>query len=320
MDPQQFISTREPGWHQLEDLLSRARRDPAGLSEQELVELGRLYRLATADLALAQRDYPSHPVNRYLNSLVARAHVQIYRSEPLSWRQLGYFFRHGFPALYRAFLPYTIVAFLLFAVPAVAAFLAVAADADRIFAFLGPSAAELVRTVERGRTWTDIGPSIRSAAAAGIMTNNIQVMFLTFAGGITAGLLTAWVLVQNGIVIGAVFGLLQAHDMAPLLANFVAAHGFIELSVIFLAGGCGLAMGDSLLRPGLQSRREALVGRAQDSVLLILGCIPLLVLAGLIEGFVSPSRLLAPLKLVIGLGTGVALYTYWLQPGPRDRR
>src|SRR5690606_38807772 len=139
------------------------------------------------------------------------------------------------------------------------------------------------------KLWTDIAPATRSAASAMILTNNIQVTFLTFAGGITAGLFTAWILVYNGLNIGGIFGLLQAHDLSPGLAEFVVAHGFIELSVIFVAGGCGLSMGDALLRPGLQSRPAALIQRARAAVMVILGCAPLLVIAGIIEGFISPS-------------------------------
>ena len=89
------------------------------------------------------------------------------------------------------------------------------------------------------------------------------------------------------------------------------------MSVIFLAGGCGLYMGDALLRPGLLSRKQALVQRARVSVQLILGCTPLLVVAGLIEGFISPSALPWPVKLTVGVGTGAALYWYWLRVGRR---
>jgi len=99
------------------------------------------------------------------------------------------------------------------------------------------------------------------------------------------------------------------------LAEFVAAHGFIELSVIFLAGGCGLYMGDGLFRPGLQTRQAALVERGQDAVQLVLGCVPLLILAGIIEGFISPSGLHWGVKLGVGLSTGVLLYYYWLVVG-----
>ena len=147
------------------------------------------------------------------------------------------------------------------------------------------------------------------------MTNNLQVMFLTFAGGATAGLLTAWVLIQNGLHLGAMFGLLQAHGMSAGLAEFVVGHGVIELSVIIVAGACGLYMGDGLLRPGLLGRGTALTLRARSSVLVILGSIPFLVVAGLIEGFISPSGLPWALKVGVGVVTGLLLYGYWLRVG-----
>jgi uncharacterized membrane protein SpoIIM required for sporulation len=172
-----------------------------------------------------------------------------------------------------------------------------------------------VDQVEQGELWTEIEPEVRSAASSLILTNNIQVMFLTFAGGMTAGLYTAWILLSNGLHLGAIFGLLQSHGLAGGLGEFVVAHGFIELSVIFLAGGCGLYIGDGLLRPGLYSRQAVLRHRARQGGLAILACIPLLVLAGLIEGFISPSGLPWPLKALVGVGTGIALYWYWLRAG-----
>jgi len=114
--------------------------------------------------------------------------------------------------------------------------------------------------------------------------------------------------------------LLQCHGLSGGLGEFVVAHGFIELSVIFVAGGCGLYMGDGLIRPGLQSRRAALIERGQLSVRIILGCVPLLVLAGLIEGFISPSALPWPVKLAVGLFTGGALHYYWLRVGMASER
>lgn len=310
-----FIEQRRPAWEQMETLLAQATRDTRRLSAADLSALARLYRSATADLALAQRDFPGQQVTAYLNQLVGRAHAAIHRDEPLRWAALRDFYRAGFPALYRHLLPYTTVAFGLFMAAALAAFFTVWRVPDAIYVIAGEGIAPLVEEVERGELWTEIAPTVRSAAASLILTNNIRVMFLMFAGGVTAGLFTGWILLSNGLHIGAVFGLLQAHGLAGGLADFVVAHGFIELSVIFLAGGCGLFMGDGIIRPGLRSRRAVLVERARVCVKLILGCVPLLVAAGIIEGFISPSGLPFAAKLATGLATGLALHGYWLRAG-----
>ena len=299
----------------METLLATLRRSPQALSAQELEEFGRLYRAATSDLALAQRDFPGAQVTQYLNQLVGNAHAALYRGEPPHWRQLRELYTYRFPRLYRKLAPYTAVAFLLFLLPALAGFFAVWAQPDRIYVVEGPGIAPLVDQVEQGQLWTEIEPAVRSAASAFILTNNIQVMFMTLAGGMTAGLYTGWILISNGLHMGAIFGLLQAHSMAAGLGEFVMAHGFIELSVIFLAGGCGLYIGDGLLRPGLYSRQAVVGRRARMAGQAIMACVPLLVLAGLIEGFISPSELPWWVKAAVGVGTGVALYWYWLRAG-----
>jgi len=307
-----FLGERRPSWHQLEELLAQIKTNIRRLSPHDLAELGRLYRSATSDLALAQRDFPNQQVTHYLNGLVSRAHAQIYQEEPLRRQAIQIFYRRQFPLLYRALLPYTSLCFAVFLIGAMIAFFVTWRHPDAIYLFAGPGIEDLVRQVEAGKLWTEIAPSARSAASSMILTNNIRVMFLTFAGGITAGLLTLWVMLSNGIHLGAIFGLLQVHGLSGGLGEFIVAHGFIELSVIFLAGGCGVYMGDGLIRPGLLTRRTALVQRSRTSVQLILGCIPLLILAGLIEGFISPSGLPWAVKLTVGLLTGLLLHAYWL--------
>jgi uncharacterized membrane protein SpoIIM required for sporulation len=320
MNLEQFSQQRRASWRELEELLQRSERNPRGLSPAELDALGALYRNTSADLALAQREFPNQRVTTYLNHLVGRAHALIYRGEPLRRRGLRTFFASTFPQLYRGLLPYTILATILFGVATLSAYLLVWLDPSVIYVIAGAEIAPLVREVEAGRLWTEIEPTVRSAASAFILTNNIQVTFLTFAGGITAGVLSAWVMIVNGLNIGAIFGLLQAHGMSRGLAEFVSAHGFIELSVIFVAGGCGLYMGDGLLRPGLHKRRAILIQRSRECIQIILGCAPLLVLAGLIEGFISPSGLPWIVKLAVGLSTGAALHWYWLTAGKRSWR
>ena len=143
-----FFQQRKASWQRMESLLQQARSDPGNLSAQELDEMGLLYRAIASDLALAQRDFPSQQVTRYLNQLVGRAHALIYRSEPLRWHQFMHFYRTEFPQLYRKLLPYTLAAFVLFLAPAIVAFWSVAVNPDWIYVIEGPGIANLVAQVE----------------------------------------------------------------------------------------------------------------------------------------------------------------------------
>jgi uncharacterized membrane protein SpoIIM required for sporulation len=133
-----------------------------------------------------------------------------------------------------------------------------------------------------------------------------------------AGLLTVYVLIFNGLLLGAIAGLCQAYGLGQALWSFVLPHGVTELSVIFVAGGSGLMLGHAILRPGLLRRSDALAAAARRAVRLLFGCMALLVVAGTIEGFVSPSDLPVWAKYGIGALSGLALYGYWLLAGRRN--
>ncbi|MBI3965953.1 MAG: stage II sporulation protein M [Chloroflexi bacterium] len=310
---QEFIAERRPRWERLESLLKRGRGHRLRLPAAEIEELGRLYRQATSDLAVARRDFPSDRLTRYLEQLVGRAHPAVYRGEPADWTSVARFFGRDLPATFRASGHYTLAAFGLFVLPFLLAYTA---------AYLSPTTARLivgspvfVEQVERGQSWLEIGRATRPLVASFVMTNNIQVAFLAVAGGVLFGIGTVYVLIGNGLSIGATAGLASASGLGGALGDFVTAHGGVELSVIFIAGGAGLRLGHALLVPGLASRRQALTEAAQESARLLFGCVPLLVIAGLIEGFVSPSALPTWAKVGIGLGTTALMYGYLLLAG-----
>ncbi|MBI4672353.1 MAG: stage II sporulation protein M [Chloroflexi bacterium] len=324
MQSDQLIRQRKRDWERLENLLKRIERDQVrALSQTELVEFGQLYRHATSDLAIAQRDLPQNDVTLYLNQLVGRAHPVVYRGEPLVWRRLKLFYRSGLPQLYREVFPFTLVAALLLFGPWLVA---------GVVVYFNPTAADyvlspfLIADIENGtRWWKDLNDANQVGASL-IMRNNLSVAFLAYAGGMLFGLFTVYVLLMNGITFGAVFGLLHYYNHHLPLYEFVAGHAFLELSEITMAGGSGLMLGYALLRPGLLSRRDALGIAAQKSIRLLLGTAPLLIVAGAIEGMLSPSDTLpAWVKLAVGLLTGILLYVYLFlvgrpHPNPPLRR
>lgn len=316
MNPDQFYKSRRADWKALSDLLDRSRSGIHELSSGEIDRLGALYRAVTSDLALAQRDFPRHQVTTYLNQLVARAHAVVYRGEPIALKRLLRFATRGFPRAYRQALPFILTAALLFILPGLAAGLGTAWRPDAAFWLLPEGAHHLIDDIEDQELWTDIPVDERPYASSFIMQNNIQVAILAFGSGVLAGLPTVWVMLYNGLLIGGISGLTAHYGIGFELWTFVIGHGVIELSTIFIAGGSGLMLGWSILQPGLLRRRDALALAARRSVRLLVGCVPLLVLAGLIEGLISPAETIPwPAKWAVGLGSGLLLYAYLLGAG-----
>ena len=170
----------------------------------------------------------------------------------------------------------------------------------------------IVETIHAKEMWTNIPELQRNLAASFIMTNNIRVAFLAFASGITFMIGTVYILAFNGLHIGVIAGLCHVHGLALPLWEFVSPHGYIELTTIFIAGGAGLKMGYALIAPTQFTRKRALTDAAKTAVKLIGGCVVLLIIAGVIEGFVSPLSLPSIAKIGFGFATGVLLFCYSL--------
>lgn len=282
------------------------------MSPAEVRELGALYRAVTSDLALARRDYAGERVTIFLNQLLTRAHNFIYQQDSGSWQGVLRYITQTLPRSFRETWRFTLASFLLFFLPFVIGYQ---------LAYTNPDVADPLGLADQRAvlanqsTWTEIPAGERPFMSAFIMTNNIRVSLLAFGGGLLFGLFTAYILATNGLIIGAVLGLAAHYGLGMTLLDFIIGHGVIELSVIFISGGAGLQMGWALFNPGLYTRRDALGIAARKAILVIVAGIPLLVIAGLIEGFISPSALPFEIKLLVGVGTGILLYSYLLLVG-----
>jgi uncharacterized membrane protein SpoIIM required for sporulation len=307
MTLEHFLQERAGVWKELDELVRTAGRSPQRIGGEGILRLGELYRGAAADLALARQRWPKDPVVARLEDLVGRARHLVYaakrrRLSPLDFLATGYW---RLVARRPAML--AISALLLFAPAALAGGWAI--DDPGAAGGLVPSE---YRSVAEPRTeGTDLGLSADEEAgfSAAIFTNNIQVTFLSFAGGITGGILTAAVLLSNGVLLGAIAGLAWGAGNGRPFFELVTAHGVLELSCIVVAGSAGLRIGSAMIDPGRLPRTTALRHEAQRAALIVLGTAPWLVLAGLVEGFLTPSGLGLWNAIGIGFLLGVAYWT-----------
>lgn len=318
MPNDRFINERKTVWQRLEELLeSLDRMTLRRLHREEVRELGRIYRRTASDLAIARAESRDPRLINYLNNLVIRAHGRIYRANAQGGQRLRDFFVRDFPQSFRRTWRYTAVAFGVFLLFTAVAFFGTRHDPDfSEFAGVSPFFREAV--INNRVHWWERLNEANQIGSSQILTNNIQVTFYAFALGAIFGLGTLYVLAFNGASFGAIVALTYRAGFGNDLLSFVVGHGVIELSCIFIAGGAGFLIGTALLMPGDLSRGDALKSRGMEAVRLIIGCIPLLVVAGIIEGFISPQPISPFIKIGIGAITGIAMYSYLLLAGRDD--
>lgn len=312
MDLDSYIASHRAEWNALDGAVSRSYQGAhAGTDISEMI---RLYLRVSSHLAEVQSRYHDPDLVDYLNGLVARAHAAIYGTEARSLRgALGFFGARYREALRRTVPHILVVATLLFGI-GLAVGVWVATSQEARVGLLPPAAREALERAD-GSVAIDIGSPEMSAY---IFQNNVQVAFLAFALGITLGIGTLFVIVQNAALLGVLAGAAQAAGKADVFWALVLPHGFLELLAICIAGGAGLRIGWSIVDPGDRLRATALAEEARDAVLVVIGVIPAFLIAALIEGFVTGRTGMPILEIALGAAVAAAYVVFLF--GPRLTR
>jgi uncharacterized membrane protein SpoIIM required for sporulation len=312
----EFIRARRVTWEQLQTFLDQARRLSLPRVPLDVFREGSaLYRQTVADLAYARMCFPDHPVVKELEQLVGFAHSLLYQAGRARSRSWTRFWSQTWPMRVKEAAGAILLATGVFWVSALLGFLLTAQNPVLEGFFVSPHMRE---AIAQKRLWTQSLTRTAPSASTAIAVNNIQVSLMTWGLGVTFGIGTLWMLVLNGLMLGGISAAcLRAGMLAPL-AEFVVAHGSLELPAIWISGGAGLLMAQAMLFPGRYSRRIELRQKGRSSVQIILGIVPVLLVAGAIEAFISPSDIPGIAKALLGLSLATALFGFIATRGPTE--
>jgi uncharacterized membrane protein SpoIIM required for sporulation len=293
-----WILKRRPHWDRLSSLLSQSDAGGLGqLTRAELQEMALLYRQVAADLSVLRQDSTARSYAVHVNQLLARAHHIIYSGQKTNLLTLFRFLRDEYPAIFQRQIGYVLVSLAVTLGFGLLGAAITSARPEFMRHFLSPG---MIATMERHQMWTESLVTVAPLATSAIMTNNLSVCFTSFAGGIVFGLGTFFVLVENGILLGVVGAACHQYGMSVLLWSFVAPHGSLELPAIIISGAAGFRLGHAMLFPGALRWKESVAQGGIEATRLVSGIIPMLVIAGCLEGFFSGSHAPIWLKFTVG--------------------
>ncbi len=314
MDVDRFITTHQASWARLEQLTSAARGGGQHLAPAEVDELVQLYQRASTHLSHARTERADPALVARLTALVATTSGVLYGARGRSLTGFARFFTASFPAAVFHARRFVVVAAALLLIPTIV--LAVwMANSDAALEASAPAAVREAYVQDDFEQYYSSAPA--GEFATSVTVNNIQVAFLAFASGILLCVATAYLLVSNGLNLGFAVGLFAANGQQAKFYGLILPHGLLELSAIVVAGAAGLAVGWTIIAPGDRTRSSALAEQGRRSAVIALGLVIAFIVAGTIEGFVTPSGLHTSVRVSIGVAVFVAFWTYLLVLGHR---
>jgi uncharacterized membrane protein SpoIIM required for sporulation len=294
----------------------------AALSVEQVKRLCGLYRQVTIDLSQARAAGDDPAVLLYLNALAARAHGQVYAARRLGLAPLLRFVTTGFPRTLRRNWRAVGAAVAVFGLTALASCVAVVRNPELAYSLFDERVVEYEnlrlekqKGEYRGNFTFDVSES--PLVAVQIIGNNIRVAIMAFALGAAGCVLGVFLLVFNGRMLGTLSGLVWNGGYFVGFYAIILTHGVLELSAICISAGGGLRLGWALLAPGRLTRRDAFRVAAPDAFGLLGGAVLMLVVAGVIEAFITP-HFSAPVRWSVAGGSGLVLGLYLGLAG-RDR-
>ena len=256
------------------------------VGETEATQLADTYIDVISDLAFAQTHYPESKITRYLNNLASALHNEIYRSQRYRWSRLVTFWTDEVPRTMWEARRELLTSFIIFLASALVGMLSQLFDPEFCRIILGDNYVDMtLQNIANGEPMAVYNGDPESDMFSMITLNNVKVSFVTFVLGVFTSIGTGFVLFQNGVMLGSFQTFFAQHGLLWQSALAVWLHGTLEISAIIVAGAAGIAMGNGWLFPGTYPRLVSFRRGARRGLRIVVGAVPLFVVAGFIEGF-----------------------------------
>jgi uncharacterized membrane protein SpoIIM required for sporulation len=311
------LSRHESRWNETEIILNRLDRTYGEKRSDDILRLGQLYIELVSDLNKLNQTPESSAARQRVNKLALKAYGAIYQPKSLGLLDMLAFFIFGFPKIVREKLPYIFAAMLIFIFSSFIGYLCINEKSKLIDLVIPPAQQEHYRENIRRINPDSPHPGAYGARfgdASFIMTNNIKVSAQAFATGIFIGVGTIYILILNGLLLGGLASLYTSGGLASFFWSLILPHGGIELLCVFISGGAGLLIGHSILVPGKHSRKDSIIIEGGKAIRLMFGIVPMLVMAGLIEAYITPAYISETAKFIFS-ALAIFLTVTWLVLG-----
>ena len=299
-----FLKKNAEKWKQVEAFLtSKEKVNPDKLAEL-FVEL-------TDDLSYARTFYPKSKTTQYLNSLTAKLHQSIYKTKKERKERFIQFWKYESPLLFYKHRKEILISFLIFTIAMMIGIVSSAGDSGFVRLILGDSYVNMtLENIDKGDPMAVYKKMNGVDMFLGITFNNIQVSFFAFMMGLLFSFGTGWILLKNGIMLGAFQYFFHIHDLLLDSVLVIWIHGTLEISAIIIAGAAGLTLGNSFLFPGTYSRKQSFMIGAREGLKMIVSLIPIFIAAGFLESFVTRQTGM-PIYLSLTIIIGSLFFVVW---------
>lgn len=276
-----FLKQNEKKWLGYEEKLQGEKvTDPAELTDM-FIEL-------TDDLSYANSSYPNSRTQAYVNTLAARVHHLVYKNRKESGTRFVSFYVHELPSFFARYHRQLLTSFLIFFIATAAGVLSQLKDDSFVRLILGDYYVDsTIERIRKGNPLGIYGEENQFLMFVYITLNNIRVSFVAFVFGLLTAFGTSFFLVYNAVMLGSFFTLFYQHNVLSGALKVVWIHGTLEISAIILAGCAGIVLGNSFIFPGTYTRLQSFKTAMKDGLKIIIGLIPVFILAGFLESFVT---------------------------------